>query len=120
TGSGDAVVARVRSVLGLWLKVIGIVSVSLCAPPLPVFPKSFAAIVRLAAPVNPNGGRKFRKSRRELMVAIVPVKVMAEVLLAPLTKVRPAVLVRVIVPLVALSVTWTGLVPASTSVTAIP
>ena len=61
-------------------------------------------------------GAKLRPFRAVLMLASVPVKVMvASAVPSPVVKVSPAVPARVSVPLVPVSVTCTGLAPASTS-----
>src|SRR5215510_4759409 len=88
-------------------------SLSPRAPPEPVLPWSLVVTVRLAAPLKLPVGANTRPLRAVLMLAKLPVIVTVAVPL-PLT-VRPEVPARVSVPLVAASVTWTLLLPASTS-----
>src|SRR5262247_4124590 len=95
------------------LTVMATVSTSVSGPPEPVLPWSLVVTVRLALPLKLLVGANTRPLRAVLMLAKLPVTVTVAVPL-PLT-VRPAVPARVSVPLVAASVTWTLLLPASTS-----
>src|SRR5882724_9205196 len=95
------------------LTVMATVSTSVWAPPEPVLPRSLVVTVRLAAPLKLPAGWNTRPLRAVLMLARLPVTVTVPVPL-PLT-VRPAVPASVSTPLVAASVTWTLLLPASTS-----
>src|SRR5882724_6004307 len=95
------------------LTVMATVSTSVWAPPEPVLPRSLVVTVRLAAPLKLPAGANTRPLRAVLMLARVPVTVTVPVQL-PET-VRPDVPARVSTPLVAASVTWTLLLPASTS-----
>ena len=98
----------------LTLIVMALVAVSV--PPVPVLPWSLVTICRVAAPVKVLVGVKIAPLSRRLMFAIVPVNVMVAVdVPLPTEKVRPVVTGRATVPLVAFSWTWTGLLPASTS-----
>src|SRR5215813_5260477 len=95
------------------LTVMATESTSLSGPPEPVLPWSLVVTVRLAAPLKFAVGWNTRPLRAVLMLASVPVTVTVPVPL-PLT-VSPVVPARVSTPLVAASVTWTLLLPASTS-----
>ena len=93
------------------------VSVSLRAPS-----RLWSLVVRvkLAAPLKLSLGWKVSPFRAVLMAPIVPVKTrVGSSLPLPVVKLSPAVPFRVRLPLVALSVTCTGLLPAFTSLTAI-
>src|SRR5882724_5567837 len=95
------------------LTVMATVSTSVLAPPEPVLPKSLVVTVRLALPLKLPVGWNTRPLRAVLMLARLPVTVTVPV---PLPEtVRPAVPASVSTPLVAASVTWTLLLPASTS-----
>src|SRR5882724_6423846 len=95
------------------LTVMATVSTSVWAPPEPVLPRSLVVTVRLAAPLKLPVGANTRPLRAVLMLARLPVTVTVPV---PVPEtVRPAVPARVSTPLVAASVTWTLLLPASTS-----
>src|SRR5882672_10581155 len=95
------------------LTVMATVSVSPSAPPEPVLPRSLVVTVRLAAPLKLPVGANTRPFNAVLMLARLPVTVTVPV---PLPEtVRPAMPARVSAPLVAASVTWTLLLPASTS-----
>src|SRR5882724_5132421 len=95
------------------LTVMATVSVSPSAPPEPVLPRSLVVTVRLALPLKLPVGANTRPLRAVLMLVRLPVTVTVAVPL-PLT-VRPEMPARVSTPLVAASVTWTMLLPASTS-----
>ena len=91
-------------------------SLSVCAPPLPLPPRSSVAMVSSALPANSESGMKVMPSSATLMAAIVPVKVIAASSPpSPEVKVSPAVPASVSVPWLAVRVTSTGLVPASAS-----
>ena len=93
------------------------VSVSLRAPPLLW---SLVVRVKLAAPLKLALGWKVSPSKAVLMAPIVPVKTrVGSFVPVPVVKVSPAVPFRVRVPLVALSLTCTGLLLTSTSPIAI-
>src|SRR5215468_5795452 len=95
------------------LTVMATESTSLSGPPEPVLPWSLVVTVRLALPLKLAVGWNTRPLRAVLMLARLPMTVTVAVPL-PLT-VRPVVPARVSTPLVAASVTWTLLDPASTS-----
>ncbi len=66
------------------------VSVSLCAPPLPVLPWSLVVICKLAAPLKSAVGTKLNPSSAALRSASVPVKVItASATPSPAVKLRP-------------------------------
>src|SRR5262252_9545368 len=95
------------------LTVMATESTSVSGPPEPVLPWSLVVTVRLAAPLKLPVGWNTKPLRAVLMLARLPVTVTVPVPL-PLT-VRPVVPARMSTPLVAASVTWTLLLPASTS-----
>ena len=92
------------------------VSVSVSGPPEPVLPRSLVRIVRPAVPANEAVGVNFMPFIAALMFVIVPVKVMeVSAVPSPPRNVRPVSPPSVMVPLAAVNVTCTGLVPASAS-----
>ena len=100
--------------------VIATVSVSLWGPPAPVLPRSLVVNLILAPPVKLAGGANCSPFRPALTAANVPVKVMVtSAVPSPAVKLSPAVPPRVRIPFVAASVTFTGLLPTSTSLTLI-
>ena len=91
-------------------------SVSDSAPPLPVLPRSLVLICNDAAPLKSCVGVNVRPFKALLMDVIVPLKIIdASDVPSPAEKERPAMLLKLIVPLVAVRVVRTGFAPASTS-----
>ena len=82
---------------------------------MPLFPRSEVVICSDALPVNPLVGAKLMPFSAALMLAMLPVKVIAALPLLPLAKNKPVVPARVSVPLLAVNVTSTVPGPASTS-----
>ena len=80
-------------------------SVSVFAPPVPVLPKSSVSICKDISPVKLLSGLKLIPLKAALISLTEPVKVMEELLLLPAVKVNPVVPLKVIVPVVLLSLT---------------
>ncbi len=102
------------------------VSVSVSGPPVPVLPRSLEVMVNPPKPVKPAAGVNVMPFRAALTFTSVPRKVIVASAVpspAPVPfasvklKLKPLVPLSVSVPLLAVSVTWIVLPPASTSAT---
>ncbi len=92
-------------------------SVSERAPPEPVLPRSLVVISKPAVPLKLADDVNDRPLSAALILAIVPVKVIAaSAVPSPTEKVNPPIPARLKVPLVPVRVTCTWFAPASTSV----
>ena len=92
---------------------------SVRGPPDPVLPRSLSVIPIPAPPLKSAGGVNTMPSRAALMLSMVPVYCMPAVPFPPETSVSPVVPLSVSVPLELDNVSWTMLLPASMSLTAI-